>query len=156
MVYQLSNNPNPKYCLDSTLYPNTNSKLFISIKLFSIIKYQQSYNLAPQVYPTNPFFFYILRKYQDGDYLEFDEALYFYILSIRPKNNFQLYSCTFSSKFDNFIHIFNKNDKFLAKKEFFFGKKLKFILKWPHGAKIKGCIPHLKPTKSQATIFSSK
>jgi len=60
--------------------------------------------------------FYFLRKCQDGDHLKFDDALYFYVHpSFGPKNTFQLYSFTFSSKFGDFIHILNRNGKLLAK-----------------------------------------
>jgi len=63
-----------------------------------------------------------LRKCQHGDYLKIGEALYFYIHpSFGPKNTFQSYSYIFSSKFGDFIHIFN------GKREISGGKKIAFI-----------------------------
>jgi len=36
------------------------------------------------------------------------------------KNTFQSNAYTFSSKFGNFIHILNRNEKVLAKKDYFY------------------------------------
>jgi len=48
------------------------------------------------------------------------EALYFYIHPyFGPKKTFQSYSYTFSSKFGDFMHIFNTNEKKLAEKDYF-------------------------------------
>jgi len=58
-----------------------------------------------------------LTKCQQSDHLKFGEALYFNIHpSFGPENTFQSYSYAYSSKSGDFIHIFNRNGKFLAKK----------------------------------------
>jgi len=78
--------------------------------------------------PITPFFNF-LTKSQDGDHLKFGEALYFYIHpSFGPKYTFQSYSYTFSSKFGDFIDIFNRNVKSLAKKDYFFLAKSRQLL----------------------------
>jgi len=72
--------------------------------------------------------FWFLIKCQDGDHLKFGEAFYFFIdPSFGPKNIFQSNSYTFSSKFGNFIHILNRNEKFLVKKDYFYLAKSKHL-----------------------------
>jgi len=85
-----------------------------------------------------PFFYNFLTKCQHGNHLKFGEALYFYIHpSSGPKCTFQSYLYTFSSKFDDFIRIFNKNGKILVKKDYIFFRNGAI---WPHGAgKKMGC-----------------
>jgi len=68
--------------------------------------------------------------------VKFGEAFYFFIhTSFGPKN-------TFPSKFSNFILIFNRNEFFLAKKDYFYLVKSRHLFWngaiWPHSAKKKG------------------
>jgi len=67
-------------------------------------------------------FFLLFEKLLGWQSLENFETLYFYIHpSFEPKNTFQLYSCTFSFRLGNFIHILSRNGKkFREKKEFIY------------------------------------
>jgi len=79
------------------------------------------------------------------------------------KKHFQSFSYTFSSKSGNFIHIFNRNEKFLAKKDWSYPVKSRHLFWngaiWHNGAKKKGrtaLIPHsLPPEGGKEGIFLS-
>jgi len=61
------------------------------------------------------------------------EAMYFYIYpSFGAKFTFELSSCTFGSKFENVIHIFNKSKTQLAKEDHFF--EFQFLFYFRNGA----------------------
>jgi len=63
----------------------------------------------------------LFEKVPDGDHLRFGEALHFFIHpSFGPKN-------TFSSKSGNFIYIFYRNEKFMAKKDYFYLAKKRHL-----------------------------
>jgi len=65
-----------------------------------------------------------LEKCQDSEYIKFGAPMYFYICPFfGPKSTFQLYSCTFTSKFGNFIYILDRSGKI-------YGKKIKAIFIW--------------------------
>jgi len=74
---------------------------------------------------SSPFFWFLC---QDGDHLKFGEAIFFFIHpSFGPKNTFQSNSYTFSFKFGNFIHIFNRKEKILVKKDYFYLAKSRHL-----------------------------
>jgi len=76
---------------------------------------------------TNPFLFFFFEKCQDGNYLKFGEAFYFFIhTSFGPKTLFNQIH-TLSSKFGNLIHNFNRNEKVLARKYHFHLPKSKHL-----------------------------
>jgi len=73
-------------------------------------------------------FFWFLKKWQDGDYLKFGEAFYFFIhSSLGPENTFQINSYSFSPKFVSCILIFSRNEKILVKKDYFFLAKSRHL-----------------------------
>jgi len=59
-----------------------------------------------------------LKKCQDGNHLKFGEAFYFFIHpSFGPKALPNQICTLFHPKFDNFIHISDRNEKILAKED---------------------------------------
>jgi len=76
-----------------------------------------THQLRTLIVINNPFF----SLWQDGNHLKFIEALYFYVHPyFGPKNTFQSNLCTFSSKSGDFIYILNRNERILAKKDYFY------------------------------------
>jgi len=73
-------------------------------------------------------FFCFLKKCRDSDHLKFGEAFYFFIHpSFGPKNAFESNLYTFTSKFGNFIRIFNRNENILVKKDYFYLAKSRHL-----------------------------